>query len=67
LRLDQPGSLSPAEYDAAMRDITAFMIYLGEPSIIKREQMGIWVLLFLVVFTFLAYLLYKEFWRDIRK
>jgi ubiquinol-cytochrome c reductase cytochrome c1 subunit len=29
--------------------------------------MGIWVLLFLVVFTFLAYLLYKEFWRDIRK
>lgn len=67
LRLDQPGSLAPAEYDAAIRDITAFMIYLGEPSIIKREQMGIWVILFLAVFTFLAYLLYKEFWRDIKK
>lgn len=67
LRLDQPGRLSPAEYDTAVRDITAFMIYLGEPSIIKREQMGIWVLLFLVVFTFLAYLLYKEYWRDIKK
>lgn len=67
LRLDQAGSMSPAEYDTAMRDITAFMIYLGEPSIIMREQIGIWVLLFLVVFTFLAYLLYKEFWRDIKK
>ncbi|PKL95286.1 MAG: cytochrome c1 [Gammaproteobacteria bacterium HGW-Gammaproteobacteria-8] len=67
LRLDQPGSLTPDEYDTAIRDITAFMIYLGEPSIIQRERMGIWVLLFLVVFTFLAYLLYKEYWRDVKK
>jgi len=67
LRLDQPGRMTPKEFDAAVRDITAFMVYLGEPSIIKREQMGIWVVLFLLVFTLLAYLLYKEFWRDIRK
>ena len=67
LELDQPGSMTPAEYDSAIRDLVSFMIYLGEPSIIKRESMGIWVLLFLVTFTFLAYLLYKEFWRDIKK
>lgn len=67
LKLDEAGSMTPAEYDSAIRDLVSFMIYLGEPSIIQRESMGIWVLLFLVAFTFLAYLLYKEFWRDIKK
>lgn len=67
LRLDQPGSMTPDEYNGAIRDLVSFMVYLGEPSIIARESMGIWVLLFLSLFTFLAYLLYKEFWRDVKK
>jgi len=67
LELDQAGSMTPEEYDSALRDLTAFMIYLAEPAVLKRESLGVWVLLFLVVFTFLAWLLYKEFWRDIKK
>jgi len=67
LELTTPGKLSPEEYEATIRDLTAFMIYLGEPAVLERENLGIWVLLFLVVFTFLAWLLYKEYWRDIRK
>ena len=30
----------------------------------ERETWGVWVVLFLVVFTFLAYLLKHEYWRD---
>ncbi len=67
LEIDQPGRLTPEEYDRSLRDLTAFMIYLAEPAVLKRENLGVWVLLFLVVFTFLAWLLYKEFWRDIKK
>jgi len=67
LELDQPGSLSPEEYGRVIRDLTAFMIYLGEPAVLKRKSIGIWVLLFLVVFTFLSWMLYHEYWRDIRK
>lgn len=67
LVLERGGKLTPAEYEAAIRDLTAFMIYISEPAIIEREKIGIWVLLFLVVFTFLAYLLYKEYWRDVKK
>ncbi|MDT8438172.1 MAG: cytochrome c1 [Wenzhouxiangellaceae bacterium] len=67
LRLNTSGSLSPAEYQSAIRDLTAFMVYLGEPAVLERERLGVWVLLFLVVFTLLAYLLYKEFWRDVKK
>lgn len=67
LELDQAGLMSRAEYDQAMSDLVAFMTYLGEPAVLKRESLGIWVLMFLAVFTFLAWLLYKEYWRDIKK
>jgi len=67
LEIDQEGLMTPAEYDQALRDLVAFMTYLGEPAVLQRESMGVWVLLFLVVFTFLSWLLYKEYWRDIKK
>jgi len=67
LQIDQPGNMTPEEYDRTLRDLTAFMIYLAEPAVLKRERLGVWVLLFLVVFTFLSWLLYKEYWRDIKK
>ncbi|MEX0915567.1 MAG: cytochrome c1 [Wenzhouxiangellaceae bacterium] len=67
LRIDRPGEMTADEYDAALRDLTAFMIYLAEPAVLEREDLGIWVILFLAVFTFLAWLLYKEYWRDIKK
>ena len=67
LELDQAGTMTPEEYDQMLRDLTSFMVYLAEPAVLKRESLGVWVLLFLVVFTFLSWLLYKEFWRDIKK
>lgn len=66
LELDEPGTLSPAEYDARVRDLAAFMRYAAEPSMLKREAMGIWVLLFLVVLTGLSWLLYQEYWKDVK-
>jgi ubiquinol-cytochrome c reductase cytochrome c1 subunit len=67
LELDQPGLLSPAEYDNAVRDLVAFMEYIAEPAILKRKGIGLWVLVFLSLFTFLTYLLYQEFWKDVKK
>jgi len=65
LELVTPGKLSPAEYDAAMLDLVNFLSYVGEPVQNQRKQLGIWVIGFLVVFFILAYLLKKEYWRDI--
>ena len=48
-----------------MRDITAFLEYAGEPAGLKRQSIGVWVILFLAFFTFLAWLLKKEYWRDV--
>jgi len=60
-----PGSLSPEEYDIMSRDMTAFLAYIGEPIQMERQRMGKWVLLFIVVFFVLAYLLKKEYWKDV--
>jgi len=67
LELGSPGTLSAKEYDDAVRDIVAFMEYIAEPAVLKRERLGVWVLLFLAIFTFLSYLLYQEYWKDIKK
>lgn len=60
-----PGSLSPEEYDIMSRDMTAFLAYIGEPIQMERQRMGKWVLLFIAVFFVLAYLLKKEYWKDV--
>jgi ubiquinol-cytochrome c reductase cytochrome c1 subunit len=60
-----PGRLSPEEYDSTVRDLVNFLDYLGEPAKLKRKNIGVWVILFLAVFAFLAYLLKAEYWRDV--
>jgi ubiquinol-cytochrome c reductase cytochrome c1 subunit len=60
-----PGQLSPKEYDDAARDLATFLEYLGEPAAMKRKSIGIWVMVYLAVFAFLAWLLKAEYWRDV--
>jgi ubiquinol-cytochrome c reductase cytochrome c1 subunit len=65
LEIRTPGRLDAAQYDQAVRDITAFLTYAGEPAALKRTSIGIWVLLYLAFFTFIAWLLKHEFWKDV--
>lgn len=65
LVVTQPGRLKPAEFDQVARDITAFLAYTGEPAGLKRQNLGVWVLLFLAFFTLMAWLLKKEYWKDV--
>lgn len=60
-----PGRLSEAEYDAFVKDIVNFLDYVSEPVRVKRENLGIWVILFLLVFTGFAWALKKEIWKDV--
>lgn len=65
LEMETPGRMSPEDYDRAARDMAAFLDYLSEPAKLKRKNIGIWVMLYLAVLAFLAYLLKAEFWRDV--
>lgn len=59
------GELSPEEYDEAVRDLVNFLEYSGEPMKLERQQMGYWVIGFIIIFLILAILLKKEYWRDV--
>lgn len=59
------GLLTAEEYDRTVRDLTNFLNYVGEPFAEKRRKVGLWVILFLSVLAVLAWLLKKEYWRDI--
>jgi ubiquinol-cytochrome c reductase cytochrome c1 subunit len=65
LVLEQPGLQTPEEYDTTVRDIVTFLDYMSEPAKLERKSLGIWVMLFLVVFAGLTYALKAEFWRDV--
>ena len=60
-----PGSLTAAQYDAFVRDTVNFLDYAGEPAQTKRRSLGVWVVLFLIAFTWLTMLLKKEYWKDV--
>lgn len=64
LKLVSSGSKAD-EFDQIARDITAFLVYVGEPIRAKRQQYGIYVMIFLLLFFFIAYALKKEYWRDV--
>jgi ubiquinol-cytochrome c reductase cytochrome c1 subunit len=60
-----PGTLKPEEYDQFVRDIANFLDYAGEPVKAKRESMGVFVTLFLLVFFGFAFMLKREYWKDV--
>jgi ubiquinol-cytochrome c reductase cytochrome c1 subunit len=60
-----PGTLTDAQYDDFVRDTVNFLDYAGEPAQVARRAMGKWVVLFLLLLTWLAWMLKKEYWKDV--
>lgn len=65
LKLVKEGSMSRAEFDSFVNELVNFLVYVGEPVQLERERMGKYVLFFLFMFTVIAYLLKKEYWKDV--
>ena len=63
--LSHPGKLNPEEFDKAMLDLTAFLVYLAEPAQLQRKKIGVLSIGFLILLLCLVLLLKKEFWRDV--
>jgi ubiquinol-cytochrome c reductase cytochrome c1 subunit len=66
LQAGAAGQLDEAAYASFVRDTANFIEYMGEPVQAKRRSLGIWVVAFLLVFTLFAYLLKKEYWKDVK-
>jgi ubiquinol-cytochrome c reductase cytochrome c1 subunit len=59
------GTQSPEEFDKTVNDLVNFLVYVGEPVQLERQQMGKYVIFYLLIFLVIAYLLKKEYWKDV--
>ncbi|MCK7552233.1 MULTISPECIES: cytochrome c1 [Marinobacter] len=59
------GSMSAAEFDRSMYDLTNFLSYMGDPVKVERERLGVFALIFVAIFFIFAYLLNREYWKDV--
>ena len=58
--------MSAQEFDSAVGDLVAYLQWMGEPNQGLRTKLGVWVLLFLAVFTVIAWRLNAAFWKDVK-
>ena len=62
---ENSGAQTPEEFDQTIYDLVNFMTYVGEPYALERQRIGVYVLLFLVILFGFAYLLNREYWKDV--
>ena len=65
-QLATPGKMTPEQYDSLVRDTVTFLEYIAEPAQLQRKALGFPVIAFLIFFTLVAYLLKKEYWKDVK-
>jgi ubiquinol-cytochrome c reductase cytochrome c1 subunit len=61
-----PGTMTPAEFNETVADLVAFMQWMSEPHQGQRVRLGVFVLLFLAVFTVIAWRLNAAYWKDVK-
>ncbi|HUG22140.1 cytochrome c1 [Piscinibacter sp.] len=61
-----PGTLSAQQYDETVADLVAYMNWMSEPAQFQRVRLGVWVLIFLAVFTLIAWRLNAVYWKDVK-
>lgn len=61
-----PGALTATEFDDQVADLVNYMQWMSEPAQNLRVRLGVWVLIFLAVFTLIAWRLNAAFWRDVK-
>jgi ubiquinol-cytochrome c reductase cytochrome c1 subunit len=61
-----PGKLSDHDFDEQVADLVAYLQWMGEPAQFDRVRVGVWTMIFLVVFTFIAWRLNAAYWKDVK-
>ena len=64
-KLTSPGTMNAEKFGEFVNDTVNFLEYISEPAQAKRRDLGVWVILFLLVFTGFAFLLKREYFKDI--
>ncbi len=65
LKVETKGTMSRQQFDQFVTELVNFLVYVGEPVQLERQRLGKYVLFFLLMFGVIAYLLKKEYWKDV--
>ena len=65
LLLIERGTMTQHQFDSTVIDLVTFLTYVAEPSQLIRYQVGVYVIIFLLVFLLPAYLLKRHYWKNI--
>jgi ubiquinol-cytochrome c reductase cytochrome c1 subunit len=60
-----PGTMTPLEFDHAVGDLVGYLTWMAEPAQNARVRVGVWVLLFLGLLTFLTWRLNAAYWKEV--
>jgi ubiquinol-cytochrome c reductase cytochrome c1 subunit len=63
---NSPGKLTELEYDSDVADLVAYLSWMAEPEQNTRKRLGVWVLLWLSVLSFLAWRLNASYWKEVK-
>ena len=66
LKLETPGTRSPADYNADVADLVAYLQWMSEPAQGFRVRLGVWVLVFLGIFWVFCWRLNAAYWKDVK-
>ena len=61
-----PGSMSSQQFDDTVADLVGFLQWMSEPAQGQRTRLGVWVLIFLALFSVFAWRLSAAYWRDVK-
>jgi len=59
------GKQTEAEFDETVKNLVTFLAYSANPVKLESQRIGTYVLLFLAFFFVVAYLLKREYWKDV--
>ena len=59
------GKLTEAEFDEKIQNLVTFLAYSANPVKLESQRIGVYVLLYLAFFFVFAYLLKREYWKDV--
>jgi ubiquinol-cytochrome c reductase cytochrome c1 subunit len=58
-------SLEPQAFDTKVQNLVAFLAYSANPVKLQSQRIGAYVLLYLGIFLIFAFLLKREYWKDV--
>jgi ubiquinol-cytochrome c reductase cytochrome c1 subunit len=59
------GSLTEEQFDEKIKNLVTFLAYSANPVKLQHQRIGTYVLLYLALLFVFAYLLKREYWKDV--